>query len=161
MNSWGYNDDSTDGQPNNSDNAQGGGLRQFAEQQKQENKVLRDQLAAIQRDLAMQKVQSVFDSAGVPGASALYQGDADPAKAAEWVNTMKQTFGASGGNPQTSTAPQPPVMSPDEQAQMQRMNEAGAAGTPLTSMEQALNSAKQVNSMDDLIANFQNAQRLG
>lgn len=156
MNSWGYDDDQTDGQPQNNGNS-GGGLRQFAEQQKQENQALKDQLAAIQRELAMQKVQSVFDSAGVPGAAALYQGDADPAKATEWINTMKSAFGASGGSPSTSTVQ--PVVTPDQAQQMQRMNEAGAAGTPLTSMEQALNQAGQVNNINDLIANFQAAQR--
>lgn len=159
MNEWGYNDDGANGQPNNN-NGGGDGLRRYAEAQSKENKELRDQLAAIQRDLAMQKVQSVFDSAGVPGASALYQGDADPAKAQEWVSQLQSVFGASGGvSPQVPTAPQPPALSPEQQAQMQRMNEAGAAGTPLTSMEQALNSAKQVTSMDELIANFQNAAR--
>lgn len=158
MNSWEYND-GTDGQPNNN-NGGGDGLRQFAEAQKQENKTLKDELAAIRRELAMQKVQSVFDSAGVPGAAALYQGDADPTKAQEWVSQLQSVFGASGGvTPQVPTAPQEPVLSPEQAQQMQRMNEAGAAGTPLTSMEQALNSAKQVNSMDDLIANFRNAER--
>jgi len=159
MNSWGYDDDQTGGQPNNSDNASGGGLRQFAEKQKQENQALKDQLAAIQRELSMQKLQSVFDSAGVPGAAAHYQGDADPAKAAEWITSMKNAFGASGGTPPTSTVQQEPVLSPEQQAQMQRMNEAGAAGTPLTSMEQALNTAGQVTNVNDLIANFQAAQR--
>src|SRR5687768_16767939 len=115
MNSWGYDDDQTGGQPNNSDNASGGGLRQYAEKQKQENQALKDQLAAIQRELAMQKLQSVFDSAGVPGAAALYQGDADPAKATEWITTMKNAFGASGGTPPTSTVPAPePVLSPEQ-----------------------------------------------
>lgn len=158
MNSWEYSD-GTDGQPNNSGGS-GDGLRKYAEAQSKENKELRDQLAAIQRDLAMQKVQSVFDSAGVPGAAALYQGDADPAKAKEWVSQLQSVFGASGGvTPQVPTATQAPLLSPEEQQQMQRMNEAGAAGTPLTSMEQAMNSAKQVTSMDELIANFQNAAR--
>lgn len=158
MNEWGMNYDQTDGQPQNNNNS-GGGLRQFAEQQKQENQALKDQLAAIQRELAMQKVQSVFDSAGVPGAAALYQGDADPVKAKEWIDQVQSAFGASGGIPPTSTAPQPPVLSPEQQAQMQRMNEAGAAGTPLTSMEQAMNNVGQVNSQEDLIANFQAAMR--
>lgn len=158
MNSWGYDDDQTDGQPQNNGNS-GGGLRQFAEQQKQENQALKDQLAAIQRELAMQKVQSVFDSAGVPGAAAHYKGDADPTKAQEWIDSMKQAFGASGGSPSTSTVQAEPLLSQEQAQQMQRMNEAGAAGTPLTSMEQALNQAGQVNNINDLIANFQAAQR--
>ncbi len=157
MNEWGYNDDAANGQPNS--NGGGDGLRRYAEAQSKENKELRDQLAAIQRDLAMQKVQSVFDSAGVPGAAALYQGDADPAKAQEWVTQLQSVFGASGGNPSTSTVQQEPALSPEQQAQMQRMNDAGAAGVPLTSMEQALNTAGQVTNVNDLIANFQAAQR--
>jgi hypothetical protein len=159
MNSWGNDYSETDGQPNNNDNGSGGGLRQFATQVQQENKALKDQLAAIQKRLDSQAVQSVFDSAGVPGAAALYQGDADPAKVNEWITTMKSAFGASGGNPSTSTVPAEPALSPEQQAQMQRMNEAGAAGTPLTSMEQALNNAGQVGNVNDLIANFQAAQR--
>ncbi len=158
MNSWGYGDNDTGGQPNNTDGS-GGGLRQFATQVQQENKALKDQLAAIQKRLDSQAIQSVFDSAGVPGAAAHYQGDADPAKVNEWIMSMKSAFGASGGTPPTSTVQQEPVLSPEQQAQMQRMNEAGAAGTPLTTMEQALNNAGQVGNVNDLIANFQAAQR--
>lgn len=157
MNSWGYNDNGTDGQPNNTDGS-GGGLRQFATQVQQENKALKDQLAAIQQRLDSQAIQSVFDSAGVPGAAAHYKGDADPAKVNEWITSMKSAFGASGVTPPTSTD-QPPLLSPEQQSQMQRMNEAGAAGTPLTTMEQALNNAGQVGNVNDLIANFQAAQR--
>lgn len=157
MNSWGYNDNGTDGQPNNTDGS-GGGLRQFATQVQQENKALKDQLAAIQQRLDSQAIQSVFDSAGVPGAAAHYKGDADPVKVNEWITSMKSAFGASGVTPPTSTD-QPPLLSPEQQSQMQRMNEAGAAGTPLTTMEQALNNAGQVGNVNDLIANFQAAQR--
>lgn len=158
MNSWGYDDSGTEQQPNNNDGS-GGGLRQFATKVQEENKALKDQLAAIQKRLDSQAIQSVFDSAGVPGAAALYQGDADPAKVNEWISSMKNAFGASGGTPPTSTVQQEPVLSPEQQAQMQRMNEAGAAGTPLTTMEQALNNAGQVGNVNDLIANFQAAQR--
>ena len=159
MNQWGNDNGQTDGQPNNNEGS-GGGLRQFAEAQQAENKLLKDELAAIRKELGMQKIQSVFDSAGVPGAAALYQGDADPQKAQEWIAQMQSAFGASGAPaPQTQTVEQPPAMTPEQQAQLQRINDAGAAGTPLGTVESAINSAHQVDNLKDLIANFQNATR--
>lgn len=156
MSQW-DNIDSSDGSaPNNNG---GGGLRQFAEQQQQENKALKDQLAAIQRELSMQKVQSVFDSAGVPGAAALYQGDADPVKAKEWITQVQSAFNASGTPVPTSQAPSAPALTAEQQAQFENLNNAGASGTPLGTIETALAGANDATDLQGLIANFQNAAR--
>lgn len=158
MNQWGFNDDGSvnDGsQPNPSDASQGGGLRQFAESQAKENKELKDALASIQKDLRDQKLASVFNSLGVPGAAALYQGDADPVKATEWVTTMKETFGSAGAPaPQTNSAT-PVGLTPEQQQQLQTINEAGAQGSPLGSMELAQAGVYDASDLNGLIANFQ------
>lgn len=154
MTQWGFNDDGDDGQPNNN-SGQGGGLRQFAEQVQQENKDLKAQLAEIQDTLRVQKLERTFDSLGVPGAAALYKGDADPEKMKTWVAEMQHVFGGAPA-PQSTTPPTPqtPAMTPEQQQQFQGMNEAGQQGQPLGSMEMAQAGVGDANSVEDLIANF-------
>ncbi len=154
MTQWGYNDDgSNDGQPNN--NGTGGGLRQFAESVQQENADLKAQLADIQKQLKQDKLDRTFDSLGVPGAAALYQGDADPEKIKTWVGNMQQVFGGAPA-PQVTTpnTPVAPAVTPEQQQQFQNMSEAGSQGTPLGSMEAATAGAFDATSTEDLIANF-------
>lgn len=157
MSQW-DNIDTNDGStPNPTD---GGGLRQFAESVQSENKELKDRLATIERQLTQQKVQSVFDSAGVPGASAHYQGDADPEKAKAWIESMQQTFGTSSGTPvPTSQAPVVPALTPEQQAQYQNLNNAGSQGTPLGTIETAQAGVYDATDLQGLISNFQNASR--
>lgn len=154
MTQWGYDDDSNSGQPNNNSGS-GGGLRQFAEQTAAENKELKDTLASIQQELRQQKLERVFTSLGVPGAAALYQGDADPEKAKAWVQSMQQTFGGAPAPQSTTTeTPTPGAVAPEMQQQFQNMTEAGSQGTPLGSMEAAQAGAFDATSTEDLIANF-------
>lgn len=156
MTQW-DNIDTTDAStPNTND---GGGLRQFAEKVQEDNKALQAQLAAIQKELTSQKLQSVFDSAGVPGALAHYTGDADPEKAKAWITTMQGAFNASGTHVPSSNAPAPVDISPEQQAQFQNLNNAGAQGTPLGTIETALAGVSDASDLQGLISNFQNAAR--
>lgn len=155
MSQWDNIDNSDGSAPNSND---GGGLRQFAEKQAEENKKLKEEFAALRQELTTQKVQSVFDSAGVSGAAALYTGDADPVKAQEWIDTLKGAFGA--GTPVPSQNAQPPVnITPEQQAQFENLNNAGASGTPLGTIETAIAGANDASDLQSLIANFQNAAR--
>lgn len=154
MTNWGFDNSQTDGQGNDTIDSPGG-LRQFAEKTQQENKALKDQLAEIQRTLAIQSTQSVFNELGVPGAAALYQGDADPTKIKAWVEDQRKIFGgAIQGTPEVTPAvdatPEqtlPPML----QQQMEQFTNAGQQGQPLGSMEQAQANVNDATDLQGLI----------
>lgn len=154
MTNWGFDDSQTGDQGNNNFDTPGG-LRQFAEKTQQENKALKDQLAEIQRTLQVQSVQSVFNDLGVPGAAALYQGDADPAKIKSWVDDQRKIF---GGNTQGTPDTTPPVdvrpaesLPPMLQQQMEAFNQAGQQGSPLGTVEQAHANVNDATDLQGLI----------
>lgn len=151
MTNWGFDDGQTDDQGNSNNGP--GGLRQFAEKQQAENKELKDQLAQIQAQLRTQQLQSVFNELGVPGAVSLYQGDADPAKAKEWVDKMRSTFGGTTqGTPQTPEVEvQQPVLPDALQAQMEAFTNAGQSGSPLGTVEQAYANVNDATDLQGLI----------
>ncbi|HEY6018574.1 MAG TPA: hypothetical protein VIY48_01310 [Candidatus Paceibacterota bacterium] len=154
MTNWGFDNSQTDDQGNDAIDSPGG-LRQFAEKTQKENKELKDQLEQIQRTLAVQSTQSVFNELGVPGAASLYQGDADPAKIKAWVEDQRKIFGGSTqGTPEVT----PPVDTPPAdtlppllQQQMEAFNQAGQQGSPLGSIEQAQANVNDATDLQGLI----------
>lgn len=154
MTNWGFDNSQTDDQ-GNYNNDQPGGLRQFAEAQQKENKLLKDQLAQIQKQLSTQSVQSVFNELGVPGAASLYEGDADPEKIKTWVEDQRKIFGVpSQGTPQTPEVNEPvtPTLPPMLQQQMEAFNQAGQQGTPLGTIEQGYANVNDAKNLDALLA---------
>lgn len=137
-----------------------GGLRQFAESVQEQNKMLLARLDAMEKERKQEKLSSVFTNLGVPGAAALYQGEPDPEKATEWVNTMKATFGNGNVQGEVTQAPVQPVLAADQQEQYQRMSEAGQGGVPMGNFEAAAAAVGSATDVQGLIASFANAQRL-
>lgn len=151
MTNWGF-DDSAD--PNLDPNNMNGpkALREAYDKQKQRNDELEAKFAALQADLNQQKVASVFNELGVPGAASLYKGDADPEKIKEWATTMKSVFGNGAPDPNDTVPPVPPVaLEGDQAAQLQRMNEAGQQGAPLGNAEAAFGRVNDATDIQGLI----------
>lgn len=158
-NTWGF-DDANDGNPaSNNEQSGGGGLRQFAETVKAENKALKDQLAAIQEQMSRQQVESTLTTLGIPASAASqYRGETDPEKVREWATTMQSIFGGAPaqqsapipGNPVTPVAPAPSL--PDSLAtQYQRMSEAGASQSGVGNTEAMAARIADANNIQDLL----------
>lgn len=154
MSNWGFDDNDNAGQGNDSASNGPKALRDAYTALQKQNADLAASLATIQQDLRATKVNGVFESLGVPAAASQYQGDADPVKITEWVNSMKEVFGSQGApvpNPADATTP---VLTGDAAAQFQRLNEAGQSGTPLGSMELAQAGVNDATDIQGLINNF-------
>lgn len=152
MTNWGFDDTQNDnqGDPNISGPK---ALRDAYDAMKKQNTDLQAGLAAIQKDLRDAKIASTFEALGVPGAAPLYQGEADPAKVAEWVATMKQTFGgATPGAPSATPSVPDATLTGDALAQFQRMNDAGQQGSPLGTIEQATANVNDATDLNGLLA---------
>lgn len=161
-NEWGYGNDDNADQGSNHELTGPKALRDAYEAMKEQNKQLQEGLASIQKDLRAQKVSSVFESLGVPGAASVYQGDPDPEKAREWVNSMRSVFGNGdqGSSPHvTDSSPVAPALSGEQQAQLQRMTEAGQSGVPMGNMDAAFAAVGDATNLQALINGFQNATR--
>lgn len=155
---WGY------GDPNEGQaSTQFDGPKALREAYDAQKKLIEDMRADMERDRAerkQEKLASVFTNLGVPGAAALYQGEPDPEKAAEWVNTMKATFGNGNVQGEVTQAPVQPALAADQQEQYQRMSEAGQNGVPMGNFEAASAAVGQATDIESLIASFANAARL-
>lgn len=158
MSNWGYDDNDNDGQGNSTEGNGPKALRDAYAALKQQNDELNTKLTSFLESQAAEKMATVFESLGVPGAQAVYTGPNDPQKAKEWVDTMRQTFG--GGQPQQAATEQPaaPTLPPSMQAQFQRFNEAGQNGAPVGNVEAAQAAVNDANDVTGLIAAFQNGQ---
>jgi len=158
MSNWGF-DEVNDANPaSNNESTGGGGLRQFAEAVKSENKLLKDQLAAIQDELNRQKVESTLATLGIPAeAASQYRGELEPEKVREWATTMQSIFGGQAVQPApTYVAPQQtqavePALPSSMQNQFQRMTEAGASGQGVGNAEALQARINDANSIDDLL----------
>lgn len=165
MTQWGYedNDDAQTGNDNESTGPKA--LRDAYAALKKQN----EETMAMVNELLQEKKQAtlatVFESLGVPGAQKVYQGDADPEKARAWVESMRGVFGngnAQGGTPPNAdSAPQAPAMQPEQQAQYQRMTEAGQQGAPIGNMDAAMAAVGDANDIQSLIAAFSRSQHMG
>jgi len=153
---WGYDDNDNASQGNANELTGPKALRDAYDAMKAQNKELQEGLAAIQKDLRDQKLSSVFESLGVPGAATVYQGEPDPEKAKAWVESMRGVFGSGSTQGQTPpVADQPPLLDAASQQQFERMTEAGQSGTPMGNMEAASAAVGNADNLNDLIAAFQ------
>lgn len=167
MTDWGYNDDSANGNQGNTEPNGPKALREAYEAMKKQNDELSQKLTSFLEDQQKQKMASVFETLGVPGAATAYQGPADPKAAEEWVTSMKSIFGGNQGNAPVAENAQteqmvPPngQIPPSMQAQFERMANAGTDGTPQGNFEAAQSSVNGASSTDDIIAAFQRMQRM-
>lgn len=158
MSNWGIEDDTNLG--GNNENSGPKALRDAYEAQKQKTAELESALASVQNQLRTQAVSATLSELGIPAAAAeQYKGEADPAKVREWADSMKALFG--GGQALTPGSTPNPVdqtqqgLTPEQQAQLQSMNNAGQQGTPLGNAEAAVGRVNDANSIQDLLSAWQ------
>lgn len=159
MSNWGIEDDTN--LAGNNENSGPKALRDAYDALKQQNQELQSGLATVQKQLRDQAVGVTLSELGIPAAAAeQYKGEADPTKVREWADSMKALFG--GGQASTPGSTPSPVdqtqqqgLSPDMQAQLQQMNNAGQQGTPLGNAEAAAGRVNDANSIQDLLSAWQ------
>lgn len=161
MTNWGYegNDDANLG-----NGTEGNGpkaLRDAYEAMKKQNDELNQKLTSFLEEQQAAKMATVFESLGVPGAQAAYQGPNDPQKAKEWVESMRSVFGNPGGTPPVVEQPVTPALPVSMQAQFERMTEAGQQGVPVGGFEAAQASINDASTSADIIAAFQRMNHTG
>lgn len=150
---WGYEDSDAGIQDNTLNGPKA--LREAYAALKKQNDELNATLTSFIEDQKKQKVATVFETLGVPQAAQLYKGDADPQKAAEWIQSMQAVFGGNQGTtPQVAAAA--PSLSSETQDQFQRMTQAGAEGVQMGTIEAANSAAASATSLDDLKAIWAN-----
>lgn len=147
MSEWGIEEQTVPGQSTEYTGPKA--LRDAYDALKQQNQELQSGLAAVQKQLRDASVTSTLNELGIPATAAeQYKGEADPAKVREWATTMQNLFGGGSGVPNTPTpVDQAPALTPEQQAQFQRMNSVGAEGQPLGNAELA---HAQINDATDL-----------
>jgi hypothetical protein len=158
MSNWGYDDNGANDLGNNTEGNGPKALRDAYEAMKKQNDELNQKLTDFLNQQAADKMATVFESLGVPGAQAAYQGPNDPQKAKEWVDSMKQVFG--GGQPQQAAEQQAaaPALPPSMQAQYERFTQAGQDGAPVGNVEAAQAAVNDATDVSALIAAFQNGK---
>lgn len=151
MSDWGF--ENNDGTANlgNSNEANGPkALRDAYEAMKKQNDELNAKLTSFLEDQRKEKMATVFESLGVPGAQNVYTGEADPEKAKAWVESMRSVFG--GAAPVAAEQPAQPTLPPSMQTQFERMNAAGADSQALGNVEAAqaaINDAQNPQALID------------
>lgn len=155
MSNWGFEDDAND-LGNDTEISGPKALRDAYNKQKQQLDDLIQKVTILTEREEKQQMATVFESLGVPGAQAAYQGPNDPQKAAEWVESMKQVFG--GGQPQQAAEVQPitPTLPPSMQAQYERLSQAGSEGIPVGNVEAAQAAINDATNEQALINAFRN-----
>lgn len=165
MTNWGFEEDNeNNGLGNDTELSGPKALRDAYANLKKQNDELNARLTSFLDAQEKQKVASVFENLGIPGAASVYQGPADPKAAEEWAKSMQQVFGGNQGGtpPVADQAPQqdqgniPPAM----QDRLQQFNEAGQGGIPAGNFEAAQSAVGNASSNEDLIAAFQRMQRM-
>lgn len=156
MSDWGFNDNDNAGLGNNTEGNGPKALRDAYEAMKKQNEELSNQLTSFLAEQRAEKMATVFESLGVPGAQTVYNGPSDPQKAKEWVDSMRSVFG--GGQPQQAANEQStaPTLPPSMQAQYERFSQAGQDGAPVGNVEAAQAAVNDANDISGLIAAFQN-----
>lgn len=163
MTQWGYEDN--DNSNLGSDNEMTGpkALRDAYDKLKQQAEQTNQMLQELLNEKKQSQLNTVFESLGVPGAATVYQGDADPQKAKEWVESMRSVFGGNvqGGNPATETVTeqQPAGLPPSMQRQFDQFVQAGQDGRPLGNYEAAQAAVNDATDLTGLIQAFQNGVR--
>lgn len=155
MTNWGFEDDNVLDLGNSNEATGPKALRDAYEAMKKQNEELNQKLTSFLEEQTQQKMATVFESLGVPGAQAAYQGPNDPQKAKEWVDQMRSVFG--GGQPQpVAEQPVPPTLPPSMQAQYERMTQMGNEGVPVGNIEAAQAAVNDANDIAGLLNAFQN-----
>lgn len=155
MTNWGFDDNGVSDLGNGSEATGPKALRDAYEAMKRQNDELNQKLTSFLEEQQAAKMATVFESLGVPGAQAAYQGPNDPQKAKEWVDQMRSVFG--GGQPQQAAEqPSPPTLPPSMQAQFERMSQAGSEGVPVGNVEAAQAAVNDANDLQGLLNAFQN-----
>lgn len=165
MTNWGFDENDTDGLDNTEANGPKA-LRDAYASLKKQNDELNSKLTSFLEREEKQRVASVFENLGIPGAASVYQGPADPKAAEEWAKSMQQVFGGNQGET-PNVADQsaqgeaaPPVLPPNMQAQFERFNQAGQDGTPAGNFEAAQGALGNASNVQDIIAAMERAQRM-
>lgn len=161
MTKWGYEGNDNAGQGNDTEANGPKALRDAYDRLKQQNEELNGKLTSFLEEQAREKMSKVFESLGVPGAQAVYQGPNDPQKAKEWVDSMRSVFGNPGGTPPVVEQPVTPALPASMQAQFERMTEAGQQGVPVGGFEAAQASINDASTSADIIAAFQRMNHTG
>lgn len=154
MSEWGYENDGTANLGNSNEANGPKALRDAYEAMKKQNDELTQKLTSFLEEQQKQKMATVFESLGVPGAQNMYQGEADPEKAKAWVESMRGVFG--GAAPAAAEQPASPVLPPSMQAQFERLNQAGSDGQALGNVEAAQAAINDATSVEALKAAFRN-----
>lgn len=163
MTNWGFEEDSDDAGQGNTSNDGPKALRDAYAAMKKQNDELNAKLTGFLEEQNKQKLATVFQSLGAPGAESLYQGEADPEKAKAWVDSMRSVFGgnnAQGVTPVADSIPASPALAAPVQEQFQRMTEAGQSGTPTGNMDAAQASIGDASNINDLVAAFERMNRM-
>ena len=127
-------------------------LRDAYKAQKSRNEELMQRLAKLEAQATQNSTADLLESQGVARSAAkYYQGEAEPEKVTAWVNDIRSAFGAAS----TQVNDVQPVLNSVDQAQYQRMNEAGQGGTTMGNVDAATLSIKDAQSPAELIAAFQ------
>jgi hypothetical protein len=142
---WGYTDETTQQELNNGPKP----LRDAYEAQKKANDDLMKRLAALEAINQKNQAADLIEAQGVPRSVAkYYNGEPDAEKVTAFVNDLRTAFGGapavSADNTNTATTV--------DQAQYQKMNEAGTNGTLAGSMEIAKSNLENANSRAELMA---------
>lgn len=153
MSEWGFeNNESVDlGNGNEANGPKA--LRDYAAELKRQNDELNKKLTSFLEDQQRQKMATVFESLGVPGAQSVYTGEADPEKAKAWVESMRGVFG--GAAPQAAEQSTQPKLPESMQAQFERLSQAGNDGAALGNVEAAQAAVNDANDVQALIKSFQ------
>lgn len=155
MTNWGFEDDNALDLGNSNEANGPKALRDAYEKQKATIESLEQKVTAFLQAEEKRQMATVFESLGVPGAQAAYQGPNDPQKAKEWVDQMRSVFG--GGQPQQAAEqPAPPTLPPSMQAQFERMTQAGSEGVPVGNFEAAQAAINDASDPQALINAFKN-----
>lgn len=151
MTNWGFenNDDTQTGENLDGPKA----LRDAYNALKAQNDELNTKLTSFLADQEKAKKAALFANLGAPGAESLYQGDADPEKAKQWIDSMRSVFGGNAqGAPVTPVAETQPAMTPEQQASFQTMVNAGQNEVPLGNFEAAQTTLGSATTLDEIIA---------
>ena len=154
MTNWGFENDDNAGLGNSTEANGPKALRDAYEAMKRQNEELNQKLTSFLEDQQKQQMAKVFESLGVPGAQAAYQGPADPEKAKAWVESMRTVFG--GAAPAAAEQSAQPKLPESMQAQFERMSQAGSGSGAMGNVEAAQAAVNDANDVQALINSFKN-----
>ena len=156
MTDWGNDESNAYGLGNDTELNGPKALRDAYNSQKAQLDELTQKLTGFMEREEKAQMATVFESLGVPGAQAVYQGPNDPQKAKEWAESMRSVFG--GGQPQQAATEQPitPTLPPSMQAQYERLSQAGQDGVPVGNVEAAQAAVNDATDVNALINSFKN-----